>query len=245
MKAAIHQPQYLPYPGFFHKLSLADIFVIMDDVQYDKRFTNRNRIIYPKGWLWLTVPINKKQKFERNVDVEINNNLPWKEVHWRRLQLSYNRSKFFHLYKDYFENLYKREWTNLFDLNFETLRKVIEWLGLRIEIVRESELNISSNSTQRLVDVCKSVGADTYVAGRGSKSYMNELLFIRNNVNIEYQHYNSVQYQQNLAMTFIPDLSIVDMLANVGPDGRKLLTENTILLPQLENRDRMLFAEAA
>ena len=235
MKAAIHQPQYLPYPGFFHKLSLADVFVVMDDVQYDKRFTNRNRIIYPKGWLWLTVPINKKQKFEMNMEVEINNNLPWRELHWRRLELSYNRSKFFHLYKEYFENLYRREWRNLFDLNMETLKQVIEWLGLRIEIVRESELNVKSSSTQRLVDVCKSIGADTYVAGGGSKNYMDELLFARNNVRVEHQHYNQVHYQQHLSTTFIPDLSIIDMLANVGPESSKLLVENTLRMSSNEN----------
>jgi hypothetical protein len=218
LKAVIHQPQYFPYPGFFHKLSLADIFVIMDDVQYDKRYTNRNRVISPRGPMWLTVPINKKQKFMPNNLVEINNDMPWRELHWKRLQLSYNNSKFFHLYKDYFRDFYEREWKLLFDLDYEALRQVISWLGLKMEIVKESGLGIKTESTQRLLDVTKAVGADTYVAGSGSKNYMDEKLFERNNIKVEYQNYAPVKYPQHLAATFIPNLSIIDMLSNLGSD---------------------------
>ena len=83
-KIIVHQPYYLAYPGFFHKLSLGDIFVIMDDAQYDKRFTNRNRIITNNDWMWITVPINKKHKFHLNMEVEINNEINWKELHWKK-----------------------------------------------------------------------------------------------------------------------------------------------------------------
>lgn len=218
MKVAIHQPQYLPYGGFFHKLSLSDLYVVMDDAQYDKRFTNRNRIITPNGPIWISVPINKKQKFAPNSEVEINNEIPWGDLHWRRLQLGYNNSRYFHLYKGYFEQLYRKEWKMLFDLDLETLKQAISWLGLKTEIILESELHISSKSTERLVDVCKAVGADTYVAGSGSKSYMEESLFTRNNLQVEYQIWSPIPYNQHLAKEFFPNLSIVDMLANLGPD---------------------------
>jgi hypothetical protein len=220
MKVAIHQPQYFPYGGFFHKLSLADLYVVMDDAQYDKRFTNRNRIISPSGPIWISVPINKKQKFSANFDVEINNDVSWETVHWKRLQLSYNNSRFFHRYKEYFEQVYSREWKMLFDLDLQTLRQVIDWLGLKTEIILESELQIKSRSTQRLLDVCKAVGADAYVAGSGSKEYMDDSIFRRNNVRVEYQNWIPVPYRQHLAKngTFIPNLSIVDMLSNLGPD---------------------------
>jgi len=217
MKVAIHQPQYLPYGGFFHKLSLSDLYVVMDDAQYDKRFTNRNRIITPNGSIWISVPINKKQKFAPNSKVEINNEIPWRDLHWKQIQLAYNNSQFFRLYKEYFEQLYKKEWTMLFDLDLESLKQVISWLRLRTKIVLESELGISSKSTNRLVDVCKAVGAETYVAGSGSKSYMDESLFARNNIHIEYQNWVPVRHSQNLANVFIPNLSILDMLANLGP----------------------------
>jgi hypothetical protein len=232
MKVSIHQPQYFPYGGFFQKVGLSDLYVVMDDAQYDKRFTNRNRIIAPKGPMWISVPINKKQKFSPNSEVEINNEIPWKDLHWKRLQFSYNNSRFFHLYKGYFEQLYKRDWEMLFDLDLNTLKQVISWLGLKTEIVLESELNITKKSTERLVDVCKAVGADTYVAGAGSKNYMDESLFSRDNVRVEYPNWTPVRYRQHLTSdnSFIPNLSIVDMLANLGPDTLNVIRGESELL---------------
>lgn len=223
MKAVIHQPNYFPYAGFFHKLSLVDIFVIMDNTQYDKKFTNRNRIIVPGGWTWITVPIKKAHKFHLNRLVEINNDIDWRKIHWKKIQKSYSNAKFFHLYKDYFESLYAIEWELLFELNYETLKKTIKWLGLKIQIILESELNINGTSTERLVNICKSIGADTYVSGQGSKEYINENIFARNNINLEYQFYSCQKYQQHFSESFIPNLSIIDLLANVGTDSPSFL----------------------
>jgi len=227
MKAVIHQPYYLAYPGFFHKVSLADIFIIMDDVQYDKRFTNRNRIIATDDWTWITVPINKEDKFKPNMEVRINNNIPWREEHWKKILYSYKNSKFFHLYSNYFESLYKKEWNYLFDLDFESVKQIFRWLDINVEIIRESELGVKSESTQRLVDVCKKVGAETYVSGPGGRGYMDEGLFKKSGLKLEYQDYHHPKYPQRWAKEFIPDLSIVDMLSNLGPDTIKVLKGQT------------------
>jgi hypothetical protein len=224
MKAVIHQPYYLPYPGFFHKLSLGDVFVIMDDVQYDKRFTNRNRIITTNNWTWLTVPINKENKFSPNMEVKINNEIDWKDTHWKKIFHSYKNSSFFNLYSDYFENLYKKEWNYLFELDLDIVKQIINWLGIKVKIIRESELNIKSNSTQRLVDVCKKIGADTYVSGVGGHNYIDEKIFSQNNLNLEYQKYTHPEYPQRMSNSFIPDLSILDMLFNIGPQTMKVIT---------------------
>lgn len=223
MKAVIHQPYYLPYPGFFHKVSQADIFVIMDDVQYDKRFTNRNRIMVINDWIWITVPINKEDKFRPNMEVRINNELSWREEHWKKISHSYKNSKFFHLYSDYLESLYKKEWHYLFDLDFELLKQIFKWLDIDVEIIRESELNVKTESTQRLVDVCKKVGAETYVSGPGGRGYMDENQFEKSGLKLEYQNYLYPKYPQRWAKEFIPDLSIIDMLSNIGPDTIKVL----------------------
>ena len=228
MKVVIHQPQYFPYAGFFHKLSLADVFVIMDDAQYDKRFTNRNRIIIPNGWMWITVPINKEHKFLPNTEVDVNNQLAWRETHWRKIYHSYSKAKFFHAYKDYFEALYKKDWNFLFELDLETIKQVIKWLGIKIEIIRESELKVKGESTQRLVNVCRVLGADTYISGSGGKNYLDEKLFERNQIKLEYQRYKCKPYPQHLSELFIPDLSIIDMLANVGPDSIKLISNQNM-----------------
>jgi len=228
MKAVIHQPCYLPYPGFFHKLSLGDVFVIMDDVQYDQRFTNRNRIISNKCWTWITVPINKQYHFSQNKEVKINNNIPWGKDHWKKLYYSYKNSNFFNLYLDYFENVYKKEWVYLFDLNYDTITQIIKWLGIKIEIIKESELNVTTNSTQRLIDVCKKIGAETYVSGVMGRNYINEDLFEKSKINLEYQNYNHPKYPQRMSNQFIPDLSIVDMLFNLGPKTMKTILGETI-----------------
>ena len=233
LKVAIHQPQYFPYPGFFHKLSLADVFVIMDDVQYDKRFTNRNTILDPHGPLRLTVPINKAQKFSPNMLVEINNDMPWREDHLTKILGSYSNAPYFYLYRDYFENLYKQEWKMLFELDFETTKKTMEWLGVNIPIIKESELNVKGESNERLVNVCKSLGADTYVSGTGAKAYLDEKLFEKNNIKVEFQNYAQTPYPQKFSKIFIPHLSIIDMLANVDPESGFFGKREALLVPNL------------
>ncbi len=188
MKTVIHQPQYFPYPGFFYKLSMADVFVIMDDTQYDKRWT-----------------------------------IDWKAHHFKKIHQSYSRAPFFSLYKDYLSDLFKKDWDMLFDLDFETIKKVIEWLGMKIEIIRESELNVSGMKTERLVNVCKAIDADTYISGIGAKEYTNEKLFEQNHIKLIYQNYTPSPYPQRLSKSFIQDLSIIDLIANIGPNSLKLI----------------------
>lgn len=224
MKATIHQANYFPYAGFFHKLSLADVLVLMDDVQYDTKFTNRNKIIEANGWIWLTVPIDKSQKHYPNMEVRINNDHNWKKNHWDKIWFTYTNAPHFHLYQDYFSNLYQNDWEFLFELNFETLKKTINWLDIKIEIIRESELKVQGNATERLVNVCKSIGADTYVSGIGGQNYINENMFKKNSIRLEYQNYSCPIYSQHQAKSFIPDLSIIDLLANVGPQSLDLIT---------------------
>tara|TARA_B100000749_G_C18433006_1_gene468777 strand:- start:274 stop:975 length:702 start_codon:yes stop_codon:yes gene_type:complete len=228
LRLVIHQPNFLPYVGFFHKLSLADTFVMMDNTQYDKKFTNRNKIKIPDGWSWLTVPINKEHKFLPNKLVEINNKENWKEMHWKKITRSYTNSKFFKKnYKSFFEEVYNKEWKFLFELNSELLRQIIDWLGLKIQIIKESELNINGNSTERLVNVCKELGAETYVSGVGGKEYMNEKLFQKNNIKIEYQKFQCPTYTQIFGGDFIPNLSIIDLLFNNGSKSLPILTDDT------------------
>ena len=223
MKAVIHQPTFFPYTGFFHKLTLGDVFVVMDDVQYDKRFTNRNKIIANNSWTWITVPIKKEFKFSPNIEVKINNEIDWRQMIWKKILFSYKNAKFFNLYQEYLESIFKKEWEYLFELNYEILKKIIDWLGIKIEIIRESELNVSGVSTERLVNVCKHIGADTYVSGIGGKNYMDEKLFEKNNLKFFYQNYSVKEYSQYQSENFIPDLSIIDLISNLGDQSLEFI----------------------
>jgi len=226
MKIAIHQANYFPYPGFFHKINQADVFVIQDDVKFVNRTTNRNKIISSSEYTWINVPIKKGHKSLPIMDVKINNEIPWGKINLKKICAGYNKAKFFHLYKDYFENLYKKEWNNIFDLNFETIKQVLRWLDIKVEIVVESELRVSGQPTERLVKVCKKLGADTYISGIGGKRYLYEKLFEKNKIIIKYQNYNPIRYLQRMSESFISNLSIIDLLANVGSDSGKLLKES-------------------
>lgn len=227
MKAAIHQPHYFPYPGFFHKVGLADVFVFMDETQYDKRFTNRNRILDPHGVVWLSVPIEKADKFLPVRSVRINNALPWRQEHWKKIQVSYAKSSHFDRYAGDLKEFFDTVWNKLSDLDIETTKKVFEWLEIRVPIVLESELGIDSTGTQRLVDICKAVGADTYVSGRGARAYMDESLFTSNSLKVEYQDYAARPYPQRFGTAFSPDLSILDMIFNLGPASSAFIRDSS------------------
>jgi hypothetical protein len=224
LRAAVHQPMYLPYPGFFHKLSMADVFIIMDDVQYDKRFTNRNRILVPQGPLWISVPINKDDKFHENRFIRINNSIEWRADHLKKIRNSYTNAPFFHLYKGKLEEVYGRDWGLLFELDLELVKAAAGWLGINVKIVKESELQVGGTSTDRLINACKAVGADTYVSGIGGKNYMDEASFTKSGLRVVYQDYHPAPYSQRFTKTFVPDLSIVDLLANMGPDSMKVIS---------------------
>ena len=226
MKIAIHQANYFPYPGFFHKINQADVFVIQDDVKFVNRTTNRNKIISSSEYTWINVPIKKGHKSLPIMDVKINNEIPWGKINFKKICAGYNKAKFFHLYKDYFENLYTKEWNSIFDLNFETIKQVLSWLDIKVEIVIESELHVSGQPTERLVKVCKKLGANTYISGIGGKRYLDEKSFEKNKIIIKYQNYNPIRYPQRMSKSFIPNLSIIDLLANVGSESGKLLKES-------------------
>ena len=226
MKITIHQANYFPYPGFFHKINQADVFVIQDDIKFVNKVTNRNKIISSSGYTWINVPIKKGHQSLPIMDVKINNETPWEKINFKKVCAGYNKAKFFHLYKDFFENLYKKEWNNIFDLNFETIKQVLIWLNIKTKIVIESELDVSGPSTERLVNVCKKLGADTYISGIGGKKYLDEKLFEKNKIILKYQNYNPIKYTQHMSKSFIPNLSIIDLLANAGSESGKLLKES-------------------
>ena len=235
MKVTIHQPNYFPYPGLFHKLSLSDVFVVMDDVKFQFDITNRNKIIGKnENWQRITVPVKKNQTHKKIMDVEINNAISWREENFSKLCEVYDSSKFFHLYKEYFKNIYEKKWEMLVDLNLETLKKTIEWLGIKIQIIKESELNVSGDASERLVNICELMNADTYVSGIGGKNYLKEELFEEKNIKLQYQDYVPLKYKQNLSDKFISNLSIIDLLANNGNDESLKIIKNS---NNLEKKD--------
>tara|TARA_B100000315_G_scaffold162007_1_gene150500 strand:+ start:860 stop:1543 length:684 start_codon:yes stop_codon:yes gene_type:complete len=222
----IHQPNYFPYPGFFQKVLLSDIYVILDRAQFEFDITNRNKIITPEGsWSRISVPIKKGQKFFDVRNVEINNDQPWAEKNWDLICKSYNDSPFFDLYKTTLNSIFKKKWNLIFDLNFYTLKKAFEWLDIKTEFILDSELDVTGRSSEHLLNICKKLGATKYLSGPSGKNYLNEKIFEQSKIKVEYQKYDPIIYPQKYAKSFIPNLSILDLLFNTGSDSKKLLTK--------------------
>ena len=226
MIVTIHQPNYFPYPGFFQKVLLSDIYVILDRAQFEFDITNRNKIITPEGsWSRISVPVKKGQKFFEVRNVEINNDQPWAEKNWDLICKSYNDSSFFDLYKTTLNSIFKKKWNLIFDLNFYTLKKAFEWLDIKTEFILDSELDVTGMSSEHLLNICKKLGATKYLSGPSGKNYLNEKIFEQSKIKVEYQKYDPIIYPQKYAKSFVPNLSILDLLFNMGSDSKKFLTK--------------------
>jgi hypothetical protein len=227
MIVSIHQPNYLPWLGYFHKIANCDVFVLQDNVPYTTNFINRNMIKTSCGASWLTLGVLTKGRQGQLIgDVKINNEIPWRRTHWKTIKANYSKAPYFSDYKDRFESIYQKEWESLADLN-ETLVKLIsEILGIRnVKFVRASELGVCGKSTNLLINICKALGSDTYLSGNGGKKYMDEELFEKEGIKLKYSEFQHPVYNQ-LFGDFVPNLSVIDFIFNEGGSNFSNLKDN-------------------
>lgn len=215
MTAAILQPHYLPYSGFFKLISLCDTFIFFDNVQFERRsWQNRNRIKTSNGFKWLSVPTIKH--FGQLIkDIKINNSIKWQEEHWKAILCSYSNAKHFDKYKEFFKEVYSKKWENLVDLDIAIIEYIAKELGLKTKFIRASELGVSGKRSELLVNICKKVGADNYYSNIGSKVYMDKEMHFFNDagIKVHYMEYEHPVYEQ-LFGDFISHLSVIDVLFN-------------------------------
>lgn len=218
MIVAGHQPTYLPYLGFFDKMSKSDIFMILDDVQFNKKdFQHRNRIRIPEGWKWLTVPIVKEGRIPINEILinnhEINGKPVWSDTHLRIIDINYNKTPYYESYIEDLSKIYNRKHTHLTDLNLSIIQYLIKAFEIDIELVYSSKLGFTTTSSQRIVDIVNSLGGDTYLSGIGGLDYLDESVF--KEIKVEYQQFNHPLYTQRYA-GFEKNMAAIDSLFNVG-----------------------------
>jgi hypothetical protein len=223
---SVHQPQYLPWLGFFDKLDKSDCFVFLDDVQYKHReFQNRNKIRTKDGWIWLTVPVNEKQGIKIK-DLAIDSSRNWAAGHLKSLKSWYARALFFETHIGFFESLYGKPWEKLIDLNVAIIKYACEVLGIKKRFYFESDIAAGGEKTQRIINIGKKIGADVYLSGAGGKDYLDETSFDKSGIRLRYQDYAHPVYRQqfmNDKKEFVPFLSVVDLLFNVGIESRNIL----------------------
>jgi len=221
---AIHQPQYLPWLGYFDKMSRADVFCYLNDVQYKKNeWQNRNRIKNARGWQWLTVPVSYHFPEKIN-EVKINITTGWQKKHLQALVTNYSRAPFYKTYNTIFEETFARDWEFISELNIHLLEHLREALGMNTKTtVISSNLELREEPTDRLIDICKATGADTYLAGPDGTKYMDLQRFEQNGIEVMTQEFKHPVYPQ-LFEDFESHMSIVDLLFNCGPESLDVIS---------------------
>lgn len=233
-----HQPAYLPWLGYFHKIIISDVFVILDDVQYQKNyFTNRNKIKTSQGEAWLTVPVLTSGHMDITIrKMEINSNSNWRKKHWKSIDIHYKKAPYYSNYRYFFEKLYTKDWINLNDLLIEQLTFFLKELDLNTELYLHSELGFKNKKQDLILEMCDHFNSDLFVFGKDGKNYTDLDYFKEKNRKIYFQDYNHPIYPQ-LYGEFISHLSIIDLLFNVGSEKTlEIIMKNNISKTDLKKK---------
>jgi hypothetical protein len=218
MIVAGHQPNYLPWLGFFDKICQADVFIIEDNVQIEHQgFTNRNRIMTLDGVRWLTVPIEHANKPLLINEVKIANDSEpgWKKRHWLTLKHNYCKTPFWNQYSGFFEETYQNDWTSLMELNLHLIRGIMGFLKIEKPMVLSSSLGVMGKKTELIIAQCKKLGAGIQLSGNGCRDYIDGERFNQEGIKLMFQEFNHPKYIQ-IREGFVSNLSVVDYLFCTG-----------------------------
>lgn len=226
--AAIHQPNFLPWLGFFSKMAQCDVFVLLDNVQLSRgSFTNRVRIKTREGTPWLTVPFRHPggSGYPAIRDVQVDYTQQWAGKHMRTLSQAYARADHAPIYLPRLADILARHHASLAALNDATIAFLAEELRLSCRTVRASDLDVGGNRNELLAAICRSVGADTYLVGQGGGlTYTDDDYFAANGIVVKRQQFTHPAYRQ-LHGDFVRGLSTLDLLLNEGPAAAAILRE--------------------
>jgi hypothetical protein len=214
----IHQPNFMPWLGYFYKIWKSDIFIFLDDVQFQKKgasYTNRVSININGESKYLTVPI-KRESGTWNINKTKFLDNKWKKKIISSLQGSYAKANFFKENKEFIYSLIEYESDNLADFNMNFILKICNKLDINTNIVKSYDYNITTISTQRLIDLIKKLNGNIYLSGSGGDNYQEKELFKKENIKLNYNQVPNLKYSQIKTEEFIDGLSIVDAIFNIG-----------------------------
>jgi len=219
---AINQPCYLPWRGFFALMQRADVFVFYDDVQFTantrRSFFSRVQLKTAHGRRWLTVPVRKAGRFGQRIsDVEIAGG-GWRASHCAAVRAALRGARFAEAVEPILDLVASTTWTHLARLTVATTLHVAHTLGIGARTVLASELGIGGRGSQRVLDICRALGATTYVTGHGALDYLEHEAFEAAGIAVEYMDYDLSAYPQ-LHGAFEPYVTVLDLLANTGPEA--------------------------
>jgi WbqC-like protein family len=235
---AIHQPNFFPWLGYFDKIRQADIFVFLDDAQYQKTggtWTNRVQLLKPDADepCWLTAPIDRVFRGTRQVDqIAFASNEDWRSNALRQIAACYRRAPFYAETIALIEPLVRAPYDLIAAFNIDAIKQLISALHLGEKtFLSSATLLTRSTSTQRLVDITRAVGGTHYLAGGGAIGYQDDDLFPRSGIQLVRQGFAHPRYPQAGRTQFTPGLSIIDVLMHCGINGTSAMLVNRGILP--------------
>lgn len=227
MIVSISQPRYLPFAAYLHRILVSDLFVYLDNVQYTPRdWENRNKVRTAQGWTWLTVPVRAEYRAGLP-EVGIDNEQPWQARHWRTLECSYSRAPHYDATAERLRPIYEaRRWERLVDLDVAVVEELCGAFGIaNTPIARASEIGASGTGSELLLNLCKAVGASTYLSGPLGRGYLDERAFNDAGIAVAFHDYRHPVYRQ-LHGDFLPGMAAVDLLCNCGPQSLDVLARD-------------------
>lgn len=224
-RAAILQSCYIPWKGYFDIIAKVDVFVVYDDVKYSKNhWHNRNLIKTQHGLKWLTVPVSRPGNGSATLDT-IRIALPFAHKHWRSIAQSYAKAPFFREYAGRLEDCFRTagRLQTLSAVNVLFLKFLCAELGIGTEIISSRDLKAQGTRTERLANICREVGATTYLSGPSAKAYLKDAEFEKAGVALEWMDYSGYPHYSQLHGPFVHGVTILDLILNEGPRARRFL----------------------
>lgn len=224
-RVAILQSNYIPWKGYFDLINSVDEFILYDDMQYTKRdWRNRNRVKTPRGPVWLTIPVEVKGKYLQKIKDTVISDASWTRHHWETIVHNYGRAPCFRDYRPAFEALYLecRE-TSLSAINYRFLSALCGMLGIRTRMSWSMDYKLAEGKTERLVELCRQAGASEYLSGPAAREYIDPDLFAVAGITLRYMDYSGYPEYPQLHPPFVHEVSIMDLILNVGPEAPKYM----------------------
>jgi hypothetical protein len=203
-------------------MNIADVFILYDHVQYTKNdWRNRNRIKTQGGVKWLTVPVKVKDVYPFPIHNAQVIDHRWVKKHWRTIQQSYARAPYFNAYAERFEAAFTaiENETYLTRINEHLIRTICEALGILTSIHRDTEFELSGDKSGKLVNLCRQVGADTYLSGPAAKDYLDISQFDDAGITVEWMDYSDYPTYEQPYPPFEHGVSVLDLIFCTGPDA--------------------------
>lgn len=239
MQLVISQSMYFPWVGLLEQIRLADIFIHYDDVQYARGFFNRVQIKTANGSKWITVPLRDQHQGQRINEVLIDDRIDWRTQHRDMLKQAYLKAPFREEVLALVDQVFAKEYETLADLSRESILSLANYFGLtaKAQFGNSALMGVSGASSQRLHDLCLSVGATVYITGHGARNYLDHELFEKNGIRVEYMKYRMIPYPQ-LHGEFTPYVTALDLIANCGKERAEVICSEAIYWREFLNESK-------